>query len=51
MDTQKKCKICNEVKSSDEFYKSQRGLRCKICVLESTREYKKIEEKMRSLEK
>ena len=41
MDTQKKCKICNEVKSSDEFYKSQRGLRCKICVLESTREYKK----------
>lgn len=45
MDIQKKCKICNEVKSSDEFYKSQRGLRCKTCVLKSTREYKRNKRK------
>jgi hypothetical protein len=45
MDTQKKCKICNEVKSLDEFYKSQRGLRCKTCVLNSTREYKRSKRK------
>lgn len=45
MDIQKKCKICNKIKSSDEFYKSQRGLKCKNCTLELTREYKRNKRK------
>lgn len=45
MDRQKKCKVCNLVKSENEFYKSQRGLKCKTCVLEITREYKRNKRK------
>ena len=45
MDKQKKCNICNIVKSENEFYKSQRGLKCKSCVLEITREYKRNKRK------
>jgi hypothetical protein len=41
MGTHKTCKICGETKSVDDFYKSQRGLKCKICTLEITREYKR----------
>ena len=45
MDKQKKCNVCNIVKSEDEFYKSQRGLKCKTCVLEITRKYKRNKRK------
>lgn len=41
MGTHKTCKICGETKSDDDFYKSQRGLKCKTCTLEITREYKR----------
>jgi hypothetical protein len=41
MGTHKTCKICGETKSVDDFYKSQRGLKCKTCTLEITREYKR----------
>jgi hypothetical protein len=41
MDKQKKCNTCNELKSTGEFYKSQRGSKCKSCFLKITREYKK----------
>ncbi len=41
METHKTCKICGETKSVDDFYKSQRGLKCKTCTLEITREYKR----------
>lgn len=40
MDT-KLCNICNEVKTIDKFYKSQRGRKCIDCVLERARKYKK----------
>jgi hypothetical protein len=42
MGTHKTCKICGEIKSVDDFYKSQRGLKCKTCTLEITREYKRL---------
>jgi hypothetical protein len=42
MGTHKTCKICGETKSDDDFYKSQRGLKCKTCTLEITREYKRL---------
>ena len=45
MGTHKTCKICGEVKSVDDFYKSQRGSKCKICTLNITREYKKNKRK------
>jgi hypothetical protein len=48
MGTHKTCKICGELKTIDDFYKSQRGLKCKNCTLQITREYKK--EKRKSLE-
>ena len=38
----KQCNICQEIKSHEEFYKSQRGSRCKECILKNTREYKRI---------
>lgn len=41
MDIQKICKICGQKKDSNDFYKSQRGLKCKECTLRITREYKK----------
>lgn len=37
----KLCKKCGKMKSEDDFYKSQRGVKCKECVLEITREYKR----------
>lgn len=45
MGTHKTCKICGETKSIDDFYKSQRGLKCKKCTLQITREYKKNKRK------
>jgi len=48
MGTHKTCKICGETKTIDDFYKSQRGLKCKNCTLQITREYKK--EKRKNLE-
>lgn len=41
MDIQKKCSVCGIMKSYDEYYKSQRGTRCKLCTLETTRQYKR----------
>jgi len=48
MGIRKTCKICGETKSIDNFYKSQRGLKCKDCTLQITREYKR--EKRKNLE-
>ena len=45
MGTRKTCKICGETKNIDNFYKSQRGLKCKDCALQITREYKKQKRK------
>lgn len=41
METQKKCTKCQQVKNVEDFYQSQRGKRCKECLLETTREYKR----------
>lgn len=40
MDT-KICTICNQTKTIDKFYKSQRGRKCIDCFLEKGRKYKK----------
>jgi hypothetical protein len=48
MDIHKTCKICGETKKIDDFYKSQRSLKCKDCTLQVTREYKT--EKRKNLE-
>jgi len=40
MDT-KICTICNQRKTTDKFYKSQRGRKCIDCFLEKGRKYKK----------
>jgi hypothetical protein len=48
MGTHKTCNICGKTKITDDFYKSQRGLKCKDCTLQITREYKK--EKRKNLE-
>jgi hypothetical protein len=45
METHKTCKICGVTKSIDNFYKSQRRLKCKICTLNLTREYKREKRK------
>ena len=37
----KQCNKCGEIKSENDFYKSQRGSRCKECILQSTRDYKR----------
>ena len=37
----KQCSKCGEVKSDNDFYKSQRGVKCKECILLDTREYKR----------
>ena len=37
----RQCSKCGEVKSDDDFYKSQRGIRCKECILLGTRDYKR----------
>jgi hypothetical protein len=41
MGTHKKCSKCNELKSIDDFYITQRGSRCKECLLTVTRNYKR----------
>jgi hypothetical protein len=41
MGTHKTCKICGETKNIDNFYKSQRSMKCKDCTLQITKEYKK----------
>ena len=48
MGTHKTCKICGETKNIDDFYKSQRSMKCKNCTLQITREYKK--ERRKNLE-
>lgn len=45
MDKHKLCKYCNELKSKDDFYISQRTSRCKKCFLELTKEYKRKKRK------
>ena len=45
MDIQKKCNTCGEIKTLENFYKSQRGNKCKSCFLKITREYKKTKRK------
>jgi hypothetical protein len=37
----KQCSICNITKPIEEYYISQRGTKCKECVLNITREYKR----------
>lgn len=37
----KQCTKCGQIKSEDDFYKSQRGSTCKSCHLEMTRTYKR----------
>jgi hypothetical protein len=41
MDKHKLCKYCNELKSTEDFYLSQRTSRCKKCFLEFNRDYKR----------
>jgi len=41
----KQCSVCGIVKTNDDFYKSQRGTKCKVCVLNVTREYKRQKRK------
>jgi hypothetical protein len=45
MGTHKTCSICGKIKNKDDFYKSQRGTKCKVCVLKITREYKRQKRK------
>lgn len=37
----RQCSKCGEVKSNNHFYQSQRGNRCKECILIGTRKYKR----------
>jgi len=37
----RQCSKCGNVKSNDDFYETQRGNRCKECILIGTREYKR----------
>ena len=41
METHKKCSKCDELKSINDFYLTQRGNRCKECLLKVTRNYKR----------
>lgn len=41
----KQCNVCGIVKNIDDFYKSQRGLKCKECILKNSREYKRKKRK------
>ena len=38
---EKQCSKCKIIKSKNDFYLSQRGSKCKECVLKVTREYKR----------
>lgn len=37
----KQCSKCNQIKSENDFYNSQRGSRCKECILQVSRDYKR----------
>ena len=37
----KQCSVCGIVKTNDDFYKSQRGSKCKECILIESRKYKR----------
>ena len=37
----RQCSKCGEVKSDNDFYQTQRGNRCKDCILNETRKYKR----------
>ena len=37
----RQCSKCGDEKSNDDFYQTQRGNRCKECILIGTREYKR----------
>jgi hypothetical protein len=39
--TGRQCSKCGDVKSDNDFYQTQRGNRCKECILIETREYKR----------
>ena len=41
----KLCTKCNKIKKDTDFYESQRGSRCKECILNNTREYKREKRK------
>ncbi len=41
MDKHKTCNVCNLTKPLDLFYKSQKGFKCKECLLKITRDYKR----------
>ena len=41
MEMEKQCSKCKIIKSENDFYLSQRGSKCKECVLKVTREYKR----------
>jgi hypothetical protein len=41
----KKCSICQTEKELKDFYTSQRGTKCKECILKITREYKRDKRK------
>lgn len=41
----KQCSKCGVIKNINDFYKSQRGSKCKECILEITREYKRNKRK------
>jgi hypothetical protein len=45
MDKQKLCSVCGILKDISEYYKSQRGTKCKECVLNITRNYKREKRK------
>jgi len=37
----KQCKVCGKTKPKSDFYESQRGCKCKECILDIGREYKR----------
>jgi len=45
MDKQKLCSVCGILKDISEYYESQRGTKCKECVLTITRNYKREKRK------
>lgn len=38
---EKQCSKCGKIKSANDFYETQRGTKCKECVLNVTRDYKR----------
>lgn len=37
----KQCSKCGKIKSATDFYETQRGVKCKECILNVTRDYKR----------